>query len=116
MIRLTAALAIGAIGVSGCAPDPSKVVATYVSPAMFASYSCRQIITERNAVVVKVNELNAVQKKEADDDAALVGVGAILFWPALLFLGSGQDVSPQLASIKGQYDALTAAGTEKGCF
>jgi hypothetical protein len=116
MFRFTAALAILAMGVSGCAPDPSKVAATYVSPATFASYNCNQIIAERNSVVKKVNELNVSQKKEADEDAALVGVGAILFWPALLFLGAGQDNSAQLAGIKGQYDALTAAGTSKGCF
>lgn len=101
---------------SGCATPPEKVTATYVSPATYSSYSCKQIVGERNRVVTKVNELNGVQKKKSENDSVAMGVGMILFWPALFALGSGSDVEPQLASMKGTYDALTAAGTEKGCF
>jgi hypothetical protein len=101
---------------SACASQPEKVVATYVSPATYSSYSCKQIISERNSVVQKVNELTGAQKKKASNDAALMGVGLILFWPALFGLAAGSDVEVQLANIKGNYDALTAAGTQKGCF
>lgn len=104
-----------AFGATGCAPAPEDVVATYVSPATYSSYGCRQIVSERNAVVAKVNELNGVQAQKAEDDGAKTAVGLVLFWPALLFLGH-DDVAPQLASAKGNYDALTTAGTSKGCF
>ena len=112
-------LAVGilaALSLSGCAPQPDQVVGTYVSPATYAGYSCKQLITERNAVVAKVNELTGAQKTKADNDGAAMAVGLVLFWPALFFLGNRNDMSPQLATMKGNYDAMTAAGVAKRCF
>ena len=99
-----------------CAPQPESVVASYVSPNTYSSYSCKQIISERNMVVGKVNELNGIQEKKANDDAVAVGVATVLFWPAAFLIAGGSDVSPQLATMKGNYEALTAAGTAKNCF
>lgn len=101
---------------AACAPEPDSIAATYVSPSTYSSYNCRSIVAERNRVVQKVNELTGVQKKKASNDAVATGVGLVLFWPALFMLGTGSDVEAQLATMKGNYDALTAAGTEKGCF
>lgn len=101
---------------AACATPPEKVTATYVSPTTYSSYNCKAIVAERNRIVSKVNELTGVQKKKADSDAIAMGAGMILFWPALFALGAGSDVEPQLASMKGHYDALTAAGTQKNCF
>lgn len=83
------------------AAQPDKVVATYVSPSTYSSHSCKQIISERNIVVDKVNELTGVQKKNSDSDAAMTGIGKIIFWPVLTGLAAGSDVEPQLATMKG---------------
>jgi hypothetical protein len=115
MKKKTVALLV-CLQLSACATQPEQVVGTYVSPATYSSYGCKQIVSERNRVVQKVNELNGVQKKKADSDAAVMGIGMILFWPALFGLAAGSDVEPQLASMKGNYDALTAVGTQKSCF
>ncbi len=104
------------ISLAACAAQPDKVTSTYVSPTTYGNFSCKQLIAERNRVVAKVNELNGAQKKKADNDAAMMGVGMILFWPALIGLAAGSDVEVQLASMKGNYDALTQAGMQKGCF
>jgi hypothetical protein len=104
------------LALSACASQPEQIVGTYVSPSTYASYNCKQIVSERNRVIQKVNELTGVQQKKADNDAVAMGVGAILFWPALFVLASGSDVEAQLASLKGNYDALTAIGTQKSCF
>ncbi len=105
-----------ALSVSGCATQPDKVTSTYVSPITYTGLCCKQLVAEHNRVVSKVNELNGTQKKKADNDAALMGVGLILFWPALIGLAAGSDVEGQLVSRKGNHDALTQAGTQKGCF
>ena len=107
---------LSVVTLAGCASQPESVVATYVSPTTYSGMSCKQIVSERNRVVQKVNELNGVQKKKADNDAAMMGVGMILFWPALIGLAAGSDVEAQLSSMKGNYDALTSAGSQKGCF
>ena len=104
------------VSLAACAPQPDQVAGTYISPATYSSYSCSQLVAERNLVVQKVNELNGAQKKKADNDGAAMAVGMVLFWPALFFLGNKNDLSPQLATMKGTYDALTAAGVAKRCF
>ena len=101
---------------AACAAQPDQVAGTYVSPATYSSYNCSQLVAERNSVVRKVNELNGVQKQKADNDGAAMAVGMVLFWPALFFLGNKNDVAPQLATMKGTYEAITAAGTVKNCF
>lgn len=104
------------LAVAGCAKQPDKVAGTYVSPTTYSDLSCKKIISERNQVVAKVDELAGAQKKKADSDAAMMGVGLVLFWPALIGLAAGKNQETQLASMKGHYDALTAAGTKKNCF
>ena len=101
---------------SACATSPSQIQGTYVSPSTYASYNCRAIVSERNRVVNKVNELSGTQQEKSTNDAVATGVGVVLFWPALFVLAAGSDLEPQIASLKGHYEALTAAGTEKGCF
>ena len=115
-LKKTAIIVATAMLLNACATQPAEVTGTYVSPSTYSGMSCKQIISERNRVVSKVDELTGVQKKKADNDAAMMGVGLVLFWPALFALGAGSDVEPQLASMKGNYDALTAAGTQKSCF
>lgn len=107
---------LAVLSIAACAQQPDKVTPTYVSPATYASYSCKQLVTERNAIVQNVNNLNTAQKRKADNDGAAVAVGAVLFWPALFFLGKRNDMAPQLAAMKGSYDAITAAGVSKRCF
>ncbi|MCK0167912.1 hypothetical protein MWU52_10160 [Jannaschia sp. S6380] len=102
--------------VSGCAKQPEAIQASYVSPTVFADRNCASIVTERNRVVQEVNTVSAAQKKKANSDAVATGVGTILFWPALFMLATGGDNEAQLATLKGNYDALTEAGTAKGCF
>ena len=47
-------------------------------------------------------------------DAVALTVGLVVFWPAL-FLMIGGDKRAELSDLKGQYDALDRAATEKNC-
>jgi len=61
-----------------------------------------------------VLEITKVQQKEADKDAASMGIGMILFWPALFFM-IGEDKKEELASLKGEFEALESAAILKEC-
>ncbi|WP_372885469.1 hypothetical protein [Shimia sp.] len=111
----SACIAIAGLSLSGCAKSPDSIQATYVSPSTYASYSCRSLAEERNNIVNQVNDLSGKQKKEATEDAVATGVGLLLFWPALFFLADNGDLEPQIASLKGHYDAVSKAWHEKGC-
>lgn len=111
---LAALAVIAAAG--GCAQRPAAIQATYVSSSTYANDSCEAIVAERNRIVTEVEALSGAQRKKAASDAVVTGVGVVLFWPALIGLAAGQDQAPQIASLKGNYEALTAAGHQKGCF
>ena len=99
---------------TGCADHSDKIQATYVSPLQYQEYSCHQIRTEVTRLSHKVNEVAGIQDKTASNDSAAMGVGLILFWPALFFIDH-TDQHVQLAELKGQYDALEEAAVRKNC-
>jgi hypothetical protein len=55
------------------------------------------------------------QDKMRSRDSVKTGVGVVLFWPVLLFMdGDGPKVS-EIASLKGQMDAMGSATIQKKC-
>jgi len=116
--RITPLLAAGlvsiALGTAGCSSSPEKISAAYVSPIQYSPYDCDQIGVELIRVNRRVVEVSGVQKKNADRDAVAMGVGLVLFWPALFFL-AGSDQSEELARLKGEYEALETAAIQKKC-
>lgn len=107
---------IVAAALAGCATQPEQIKGTYVSPSIYSRHSCAEIISERKAIAIKVEEVSGEQKKKASGDAVAVGVGVVLFWPALFLLAAGEDKKAELAALKGNYDAMTAEGIKKNCF
>ena len=100
--------------VIGCASDPSDIEAQYVSPMQYNSYNCNQVEAELQRVSGRVREVTGVQKDEAQEDAIATGVGLVLFWPALFFLG-GDDKEQELSRLKGEYNALEKSAIKKEC-
>ena len=100
----------------GCASQPEKITAAYVPSIQYQDYTCTQIAAEVARVSRRVQELNGVLKKKADDDAAQMAIGMILFWPALFFLEGGDGPeSVEYSQLKGEYEALEVAAVEKDC-
>ena len=116
MNTITRAITITCVAalLSGCADHADKVQGTYVSPVQYQDYSCKQIRQEMMRVSRKVNEVSGVQDKQASNDSAAMGVGLVIFWPALFFL-AGHDQHTELAELKGQYDALEEEAIQKDC-
>lgn len=108
-------IAIGLIA-TGCASQPDKIATSYVSPLQYQNHSCEQIGGEYQRVSRRAGELQTSLKKTADNDAAQMGVGLILFWPTLFFLegGDGPEAA-EYARLKGERDALEQAQIQKNC-
>jgi hypothetical protein len=88
--------------------------ADHADKVQYQDYSCKQIRQEMMRVSRKVNQVSGVQDKQASNDSAAMGVGLVLFWPALFFL-AGHDQHGELAELKGQYDALEEEAIQKNC-
>jgi hypothetical protein len=114
IMKLLMVIALASLG--ACATDPNKIGATYVSPTPYRSWDCGQISEERGHVESRCATLYSQLKKEANGDKWQMGVGAVLFWPALFALegGDGPEAA-EFAQLKGQYEALRTVSVEKKC-
>lgn len=112
MKRLSGALAL--LMLTGCATPPGKIDAAYVSPFEYSNLTCDQIREELIRVNRKLTEISGKQKSEANKDAVALGVGLIVFWPALFFM-MGDDKKDQVARLKGEYEALEMVAIRKNC-
>lgn len=113
--KVTAVALCAALILSACASNPDNISAAYVSPLQYQSYNCDQIRTELIRLSARVDEVTGQQRKKANNDAVAMGVGLVLFWPALFFLANGSDKREELGRLKGEYDALQKAAVEKQC-
>lgn len=108
-------LALTAVAtLAACAPDPSTVAATYVSPVAYGGLTCSQLNAEAARLSARLAEVTGKQEAAAVSDAVDAVVSAFIFWPALLWIGS-KDQSPELARLRGEAEALQSAATARGC-
>ena len=100
----------------GCATAPEKLGTTYVSPLQYKDYTCDQIGMEMQRVSRKVAELRGTLDKDASNDEVVMGIGLILFWPALFFLEGGDGAQEaQYSRLKGEFEALEQVAIQKNC-
>ena len=104
-----------AVALSGCATSSKDVTATYVSPLQYQALDCAQITAETQRIQARVGEISGSLDQAAANDKALVGVGMVLFWPALFALGGSKQQTAEFARLKGEFDALQRAAIDKRC-
>lgn len=103
------------IALAGCATASKDISANYVSPMQFQSYDCQQLSSETQRVQSRVNQLGGRLDEAASNDKAIVGVGMILFWPALFALGGTKQQEAEYSRLKGEYDAIQQSAVIKKC-
>ncbi len=112
----TATCAIAAAAMlAGCASSPKKIHAAYVSPKIYEDLSCDQLAMERSAVLYRSNRLYHSLRKRADTDAAVMGVGTVLFLPALFFIKGNNAKAAEFSKLQGDYNALRMNAEDRGC-
>lgn len=114
--KIAAALA-AAMVIPGCATQPSNVTAAYVSTMKYEGQDCRRLMREAEDIDVRLRQVTGTLQSKANTDAVLVGVGVLLFWPALLALPAtgGKAEEAELARLKGEADAVLRAMKERNC-
>lgn len=108
------ALISAAVLLGGCAKSADNVRASYVSPARYSASTCDDLAFEAEQVSRELAIVADDQDSARTRDAIAVGVGAVVFWPALLFLAAGDDEN-ELAELKGRYEAIEEASYRKNC-
>jgi hypothetical protein len=103
------------LAVSACATAPKDITPTYVSTLQYQNLTCAQLQTEAQNVSNAAMAASGAQQKKADGDNVAMGVGLIVFWPALFFMkGNGTDANA-VAQLKGQMQAIQSVSDAKKC-
>lgn len=100
---------------AACAKPPAEIQATYVSPVAYETYTCEQLGQEAQRVSARASEVMGVQQQKAGSDAVAMGVGLVLFWPALLFIKGNGETEAEVGRLKGQMDAIEQVSIQKQC-
>ena len=102
--------------IAGCASHPDSIKPAYVSPAQYEGYSCEQIQADMKVITRRSADLYEELRLLRNGDNWQTAAGALVFWPALLFLefGDGPEAN-EFASLMGQFDALETVYGRKGC-
>lgn len=117
MTRVTLSLsALGLLVLSACASSPDEMQKAYVSPIQYEGMTCGQLGGELERVSARKVELYKQLKKTSDDDSIQMGVGLVLFWPALFFLegGDGPQAS-EYSHLLGESEAIEKTMVKKSC-
>ena len=73
------------------------------------------MVQEMTYVSEESNRLFTSLDKKASDDSVQMGLGMILFWPALFFLEGDGPEAAEYAQLKGDFKALRKASIMKNC-
>jgi len=114
-MRRIAAVLASAMMMASCATSPNNISPQYVSPIQYQNYTCDQISAELQRIGARVTEVTGQQQRAANNDAIAMGVGLVIFWPALFFLATDNDKREELSRLRGEYEALQQAGTTRNC-
>lgn len=114
-MRIVIAAFIGATFLAACAKDANQVGATYVSPILYEAYTCPQLAEEAHRVTSRAAQSAGVQDQKATNDKVAMGVGLVIFWPALLFTKGNDENTAELARLRGQMDAIEQSSIKKRC-
>ena len=107
------------LAISGCATSSANIAASYATPIQYQGYDCTQLAAEAQRIHGRVNQLAGRLDEAASNDKMImgvgVGVGMVLFWPALFALGGTKQQEADYARLKGEYDAIQQAMIAKKC-
>ena len=97
-------------GVAACAAPPEAIAPSYVSPIAYNGLSCSDLSAEAARVDAALTQASQRQEQAHGNDV----VGVLLIGVPVSTL-SGTNVAPQVASLKGQQEAIQQAIVHKRC-
>ena len=100
---------------AGCALRAADVAPLPTNAAPFALWSCERIDDESDAVLRLAAERAWHVDQRAGSNVVALGVGLMVFWPALLALRPQGPQAVELARLKGRHEALREAAARAGC-
>ena len=114
LLQALCALAATALAL-GCATRAVDVPAAPVPTEAFADWDCDRLFDEIDRVHLRAVDVAYAVDARVGDNMIALGVGATLFWPALLAMRADGPEARELSQLKGRQDALQRAAAQRGC-
>jgi hypothetical protein len=102
------------VALAGCAGRHAVEMAT--SQPTDVHLSCSQIAAEQHQIVAKVNGLRSEDESAHNANVAIGVVGALLFWPSLFALDTGNAENEEILALRARSEHLNAIAAQKGCY
>mgnify|MGYP001162169856 FL=1 len=117
MKKLIYILPVLILAISSCstAQKASEVQSIKISVAPYIKMTCKELSTEQASLINKAQSLGAQVDSEQQSDKNKELVAWILFAPAAFFMDGNAESASNLASIKGQLDAVGDAMKVNNC-
>jgi hypothetical protein len=116
-VAITAALsaALSAALLAGCATRAVDVKPAVADPAEFLSWDCGRIDDELDDVQQRAADVAYSVDERAGNNILALGVGVVVFWPAMFAMRPDGLEAADLARLKGRFEALRTAARGKHC-
>jgi hypothetical protein len=103
------------VTMAGCASRAVDVRALPTSAEDFAAWPCPRIDEELDTVQQRAADLAYSVDERAGNNILALGIGAAVFWPALLAMRGDGPEAADLARLKGRFEALNEAARRAAC-
>jgi hypothetical protein len=100
---------------AGCATRAVDVKPLPASAAEFVTWDCTRIDEERDQVQQRATDVAWAVDERVGTNILALGMGVTVFWPALLAMRPDGLEHAELARLKGRFEALNTAASEKAC-
>jgi hypothetical protein len=104
-----------ALAVAGCSTASKDITPTAVSPLQYQPHSCEQLAAESNRINTRAAALGGRLDRAASNDVKLGWATALLFWPAMFWMGGTKEQEAEYAQLKGESAAIQQAAIMKNC-
>lgn len=115
MRRAGLSLVLSCLLLQGCITRSTDVKPAPIDPADFLGWSCVHIDDELDAVQYRAADLAYAVDARAGNNILALGLGVMVFWPALVAMRPDGLEAIDLARLKGRFDALVQASRIAGC-
>jgi hypothetical protein len=100
---------------AGCATRSGNVAPQKTDPAEFAKWNCDRIDEESDRVQLRAADVAYAVDARVGNNMIALGLGVMVFWPALLAMRPDGLEAQELAALKGRYEALRTVAQQRGC-
>lgn len=108
-------IAVLGLALAGCATRSANVPPKPGDPAEFAGWSCERLDDETDAVQQRAAEVAYDVDERVANNVVALGVGVMIFWPAMLAMRPDGLEADELGRLKGRFEALRTASARQRC-